>query len=277
MKKITFPQLIFSSLFFVFSLFTILMLLLAGFVGDFKQMFRLVTQPNGVYFSIEVVLIAGGIVVSAFHLVRIFVSHLPKIYSFVIGLALIFFVFFLYYEIFVFSRTYFNGFSLEDSLKLMQESVFYKSKYQMVLDYGSFLLLVIFPSIIYYFNLTFDKNTQLGRILHLTQPSFNIMIGAMFAFGISPFFKGGVLGYVDFTLFVLGFLILSYFVFKRRNFFNSYEFFNFFLLIILSMIMLGATYTNVDGEAYFEIRKAFYALILFGWCNSWMMKLTTKI
>ncbi|CAM2854556.1 hypothetical protein [Helicobacter burdigaliensis] len=277
MKKITFPQLIFSSLFFVFALFTILMLFLAGFAGDFKQMFRLVTQPNGVYFSIEIVLIASGVIVSAFHLVRIFVSHLPKIYSFVIGLALVLFVAFLYHELFVFQRTYFDGFSLEDSLKLMQEDVFYKSNYQRVLDYGCYLLLVVFPSVIYLFNLSFDKNTQLGRILHLTQPSFNIIIGTLFAFGITPFFKSGVLGYFDFILFVLGILILCFFAFKRRNFLNSYEFFNFFLLVILAIIMLGATYMNVDGEAYFEIRKAFYALVLFGWCNAWMMKLTTKI
>lgn len=66
MAKITIPHLVFSSLYFVLALFTILMLVLTSFTPDFKHMFRLTTQPFGVYFSISAILLACGVIVSLF-------------------------------------------------------------------------------------------------------------------------------------------------------------------------------------------------------------------
>ena len=96
MAKITIPHLVFSSLYFVLALFTISMLLLAGFTEDFKQMFRLITQPYGVYFMIAIILLLGGVVISLFHLVRIYTSYISKIYSLCIASVLLIFVCLLY-------------------------------------------------------------------------------------------------------------------------------------------------------------------------------------
>lgn len=276
MRKITIPHLVFSSLYFVLALFTILMLALTSFAPDFKHMFRLTTQPFGVYFGISAILLACGVIVSLFNIARIYYSHLPKLYSAMIGLALCVFALLLYYELFVMRRTYFEPFSFEDSLKLVQEDAFSKSLYQMFVDYTCYILFVICPAVIYLFNFSFDKSVKLDKILQLTQPSFNVMLGVLFGFAVSPFFKSGIMGYFDLVLLALGLGLILYCCVKRNRYFDSYEFFNLFLLLVCVLIVMFSSYSFVDGESYFEVRKAFYALVLFGWCSAWMMKLTIR-
>lgn len=276
MRKITIPHLVFSSLYFVLALFTILMLALTSFVPDFKHMFRLTTQPFGVYFGISAILLTCGIIVSLFNIARVYYSHLPKLYSTMIGFALLVFALLLYCELFVMRRTYFEAFSFEDSLKLVQEGAFSKSLYQMFVDYTCYILFVICPAIIYLFNLSFDKSAKFDKILQLTQPSFNIMVGVLFGFAVSPFFKNGIMGYFDLVLLILGLGLILYCCVKRNKYFDSYELFNLFLLLVCVLIIMFSSYSFVDGESYFEVRKAFYALVLFGWCSAWMMKLTIR-
>lgn len=274
MAKITIPHLVFSSLYFVLALFTILMLVLTSFTPDFKHMFRLTTQPFGVYFSISAILLACGAIVSLFNIVRIYSSHLPKLYSLMIGCALCVFAFLLYYELFVMRRTYFEPFSFEDSLRLTQENVFSKTIYQMFVDYICYIFFVIFPAIFYIFNFSFNKSTNFGKLLQLIQPSFNVMLGVLFGFSISPFFKSGILGYFDLMLLCVGIGLVLYLCIKRNI--DSYEIFNLFLLLIICVVIMISSYSFVDSESYFEVRKAFYALVLFGWCSAWMMKLTIR-
>ncbi len=276
MRKITFPYLVFSSLYFVLALFTILMLSLASFVPDFKQMFRLTTQPFGVYFNIGIVLLSCGLIVGIFNMVRIYMSHLPKSYSLMIALAICLFVFMFYADIFLFKRVYLEYFSLKDSILLSSKEAFKKTFYQAVVDYAFYFLFVMLPFLVYFLNFTFDKSTSLGRILHLIQPSFSGAVCMLFGFTVMPFFKSGFVGYIDFILLIFGFLMLGYFCIKGHKSLNSYEYFNLFLLLVIFAVMMSGSYEFVSGEAYFEIRKSFYILVLFGWCNTWMMKLTTK-
>ncbi len=277
MRKIVLQHTLFSSLFFILAVFTLLTLLLSGVVWDFRQMFRLVTQPYGVYYCIGVAFLTCGVMVSVFHIVRIYSSHLPRFYSAVILVALCAFALFLYYELFLLKRLYYDIFSLEDSLKFTKEGIFEKVPYQIYLDYGVYCLLVVFPFVVYFFRLSFDKSTKLGRILQLTQPNLNVMIVALFGFAIMPFFRSGVLGYVDLVFMVIGLVMMGFLFWKRRYLIGSYEFFNLLLLWILCLVMFFTSHSFVDGESYFEVRKAFYYFVFFGWCNGWMMKLTTKI
>lgn len=110
MRKITIPYLVFASLYFVFALFTILMLVLASYFDEFGQMFRLTTQPSGVYFNIGIILLICGVIVAIFNIVRIAISPLPKLYSFAIGIVLCVFLFLLYSEIFLLERTFLDVF-----------------------------------------------------------------------------------------------------------------------------------------------------------------------
>lgn len=273
MRKITISHLVFSSLFFILALFTILMLTLTSFVMDFKQMFRLTTQPFGVYFSVGLFLLIGGVATSFYHLVRIFSSALPKKYGVVIFFALCIFVLLLYGELFVLQRIHFDPFSLKDSLALEQNYIFTKTHYQMTLDYSFYIFFVVLPIVFYLFNLSFNKGKALGKILHLTQPSFNLVFGVLCGFSVMPFFKGGVFGYVDLVLFLLGLFVVLYLCVKRSGYLDSYEYFNLFLVLVISVLMMVAKYEFINSESYFEVRKAFYFLVLFGWCNAWMNKI----
>ncbi|EES89068.1 hypothetical protein [Helicobacter canadensis] len=277
MRKITLQNTLFSSLFFILTIFTLLTLLLSGIVWDFRQMFRLVTQPYGVYYCVGITFLACGIIISLFHIARIYSSHLPKFYSATILIALCLFVWLLYYEFFELKRFTYDIFSLEDSLKFTKEDIFKKNSYQLYLDYGIYCFFIIFPFVVYFFQLNFDKSTKIGRILQLTQPNLNTIIIALFGFTVTPFFKNGVLGYIDLVLMLAGLAMVMFLCWKRKYLVGSYEFFNLLLLWIVCLIMLFISHTFVDGESYFEVRKAFYFLMLFGWCNNWMTKLTTKI
>lgn len=276
MKKITLPHLVFSSLYFVLAFFTILTLFLSGVVNDFKQMFRLVTQPFGIYFCTGVTFLLCGVIVSVFNMVRIYSSHLPKLYSAMIFVALCVFGTFLYYELFVLQRTYYDIFSLEDSLKFAtNENAFDKSFYQMVMDYSFYLFFVVFPFIIYFFKLNFDKSTKIGKILQLMQPNINVMIVTLFGFAITSPMKSTA-DYIDFALLIVGLLMVGFLCLKRKYLIGFYEFLNLLLLLVNCLIIFCFSYFFVDGESYFEVRKAFYFLALFGWCNIWMMKLIIK-
>ena len=84
------------------------------------------------------------------------------------------------------------------------------------------------------------------------------------------------MGYFDLALLILGLGLALYLCIKGNRSFDSYEIFNFFLLIVVCVVVMISSHSFVDGESYFEVRKAFYILVLFGWCNAWMMKLTTR-
>lgn len=277
MRKITLQNTLFSSLFFILAIFTLLTLLLSGIIWDFRQMFRLVTQPYGVYYCIGITFLACGIIISLFHIARIYSSHLPKFYSATILIALCLFISLLYYELFELKRFNYDIFSLEDSLKFTKEDIFKKNSYQLYLDYGIYCFFIIFPFVVYFFQLNFDKSTKIGRILQLTQPNLNTIIIALFGFAVTPFFKNGMLGYIDLVLMLAGLAMVMFLCWKRKYLVGSYELFNLFLLWIICPIILFISHAFVDGESYFEVRKAFYFLMLFGWCNNWMTKLTTKI
>ncbi|TLD83222.1 hypothetical protein LS70_005595 [Helicobacter sp. MIT 11-5569] len=275
MRKITVPYLVFASLYFVLALFTILMLVLTSYFDEFGQMFRLTTQPFGVYFNIGIVLLVCGVIVAIFNIVRIYISHLPKAYSLIIGIALCVFIFLLYSEMFLLKRVFVDFFSFKDSITLNEEKAFHKNIYQIVGDYFFYCFFVVLPSAVYLLSFTFDKST-IGKILQLTQPGFNVIVCTLFGFAITPFFKGGIYGYIDLVLFVLGLCFVGYYCFKRYSSIDSYEYFNLFLLLVVCFVMLFGNFKFVNGESYFEVRKVFYILVLFGWCNNWMMKLTTK-
>ena len=76
--------------------------------------------------------------------------------------------------------------------------------------------------------------------------------------------------------FILGLCFVGYYCFKRYSNMDSYEYFNIFLLLVVCFVMFFGEFRFVNGESYFEVRKVFYILVLFGWSNNWMMKLTTK-
>ncbi len=276
MKKNIPFHLVFSSLYFVLALFTILMLLLSGFAEDFKQMFRLITQPYGVYFMIAIILLLGGVVISLFHLVRIYTSYISKIYSLCIASVLLIFVCLLYYQFFIEERVYLNLFSLEDSLRFVKEGILDKPFYIRVVDYLFYSLFVVIPCATYFLNLHFDKNKIIGRIIELMQPNFNVIIGGIFGFSISPFFKNGIIGYIELIFLVLGFLVFIYIVVIRKNLLDSYEHFNLFLLLVVFVTMMITNHSFMDAQSYFEVRKAFYILVLVGWSSGWMMKLKPK-
>ncbi|MDD6055897.1 MAG: hypothetical protein SOW25_02780 [Helicobacter sp.] len=275
MRKITVPFLVFSSLFFILALFTILMLGLTSFVDEFKAMFFLTTQPFGVYYNIALIFTVCGIIVSIFHIVRIFLSHLPKVYSMVAFFVMLLFIAFLCSELFILSRNHFNPFSLEESLQLQSDIAFTKTLYQAIIDYSFFIAFFMLPAAFLCCNLNINKHSKIGKILYLTQPSFNSMLGILFGFCVMPFLKGGIFSYIDFVLFIAGILAVVYLCVKRKVYLNSYENFDLFLLFVVCIIMLASSFEFVSAESYFEVRKAFYALVLFGWCNAWTSKLKT--
>lgn len=274
MKKIYFSQLFFSSVFFIVSIFTILLLFLSGFVHELSQMFRLMTKPYGVYFIVEVAFLIFGVILSVFSLFRLY--RLPKLYLIVIFFMACIFGILFYLESFIVSRIYLDLFSLEDMLKFNNDNMFVKTYYQMIVDYIMYLLFIIIPSFIYLLSLRFDKNTKIGKILKLTKPNFNVIISALFAFCISPFFSGNLFGYIDLCLYLFGFALILTIVFKKKIILDSYEYFNLFLLILLMCVMIFCSHRFVDSESYFEIRKALYAFVVFGWCSIWMIKLKDK-
>lgn len=274
MRKITIPYLVFASLYFVLALFTILALTLASTFDPFWQMFYLTTQPFGVYFNMGIVLLSCGVIVCIFNIARIYVSHLPKIYSLSIGVTLCIFLCLLYSEVFILERSALDFFSLKDSLVVNRENVFDKNLYEIVMDYVFYCAFVGLPSLVYIANLSFDK-IAFGKILQLTQPNFSVIVCTLFGFTVNPFFNSGIYGYVDLVLLGLGMSFVVLHCYKRYVAMDSYAFFNVFLLFCVCAVVFLGDFKFVQGEAYFEVRKVFYSLALLSWSNFWMLKLTT--
>ncbi|MCI5969034.1 hypothetical protein [Helicobacter sp.] len=164
---------------------------------------------------------------------------------------------------------------MEDSIVLSRNDIFNKNVYQIITDYVFYCLFMLLPSVAYLTNLSFDKST-IGKLLQLMQPNFSVMICVLFGFAMVPFFKIGIYGYVDLGLLCFGLCFVGYYCFKRYGAVDSYEYFNIFLLFVVCFVMLFGNFKFVNGESYFEVRKVFYILALFGWSNGWMMKLTIK-
>ena len=275
MKKVSKTDIIFSSLFFVLALFTLLILSLSGSVDGFKQLFSLVTKPYGVYYKIGIIFLVCGLFLSLFTLVRLNRYRMQKIYVFAVFVMFCLFVWILYYEFFIFERLYHDPYSLKELLELTQEDALKKTLFQRAIDYSYYVLFVIFPIIIHLFDLHFDKSSKLGRLFQLTLPSMNLNLCVLFGFSVFPFFSE-MMGIVDCTLVIIGLICFGYIHTKKRHLIDSYEYFNFLLLLLLIVILIFSHYHYVDNESYFEIRRSFYYLALFAWCNDWMNKIKTS-
>lgn len=275
MKKIGRTDVIFSSLFFILALFTLFVLSLSGSVDGFKQLFSLVTKPYGVYCTIGMIFLVCGLFLSLFTLVRLNHSPTQKIYIFAVFVMSCLFAWILYYEFFIFERFYHNPYSLEELLQLTQEDALKKTLFQRSLDYGYYILFIIFPITIHLRDLHFDRSSKLGSLLQLTLPNMNLNLCVLFGFSIFPFFSE-TMGIFDCTLVIAGLFCFGYIHIKKRYLINSYEYFNFLLLLILIVVLLFSYYHYVNSESYFEIRRSFYYLALFAWCNDWMNKIKTS-
>lgn len=276
MKKVSFTDVIFSSLFFILALFTLLTLFLSSFVEDFRQLFRLVTKPYGVYYGICITLLFAGVALSAINFFRLLKGNSQKIYSLLALFMLFVFLGGLYYELFLHDRNYYDPFSLEDTLHFIQDNVNTKIPLQRIVDYSYYIIFIIFPAIIYMFNLKFNKSSLIGKVLAITTPNINLVLCVLFGFSIFPYFKDIFADTFDLTLILLGLVFFGYIHTKKRYLVDSYEYFNLLLLLILITILVFANYFFVNNESYFEMRKTFYYLALFSWCNDWMNKINTN-
>lgn len=274
MRRVEMTEVIFSSLFFLLAVFTLLVVGLSSWTENFAQLFALVSKNRGLYVSLFQVWLGVGIIASIFFLfIRPSRPPLARKYRFSMGVMLA-----------IFSATlFFSVVGRDVSLEQGVLSWVHHSAWLIWLDsYAGtrlldglfFMMFVGLPLGMWLGGVEFDREDRLGRFLHALRPSVNLAIATLFALAIQPVVKESWWHYGELVVLWSGIGLLGALYYRRRYYFGFYESFNL-MLLILGVALLALAHPVFDGYVnYYEAKKSFYGLILLGWSVRWMERLT---
>ncbi|MGP1450276.1 MAG: hypothetical protein ACTTJS_04030 [Wolinella sp.] len=264
MKRIETTELLFSSLFFLFAIFTLLIVGLSHYTHSFSQLFALVNSEQGIYALIFDILTISGLLLSLF-----FIFFRKKSRTLPIKYKLSMWLTSLFFAALIALDSAYGGSILVKIEELSGVSINIILHLLNVLFFGAFVFL---PLIVWLREMEFDRSDSLGRYFHALRPSPNIAICTIFMLSIQPIIKDSIIGYLELGILWLGLAMILLLWARKRKFFGFYESFNL-LLLIASVILMSLSYELFSTE-YHSMKMTFYMLILVGWSARWCERIT---
>lgn len=277
MNKANPHKVIFSSIFFLFFLFSILALLSSQFSEIFSQLFLILTRNKRGYDNIVNLIILVSIAMLCLYFVFCIwkrQGNTPrKILAIGICIVLI--------SIFIFKIKDEKTIDLTLELTLVNITEDYLSFFELlekniisILISGFFyIFFLILPLGVLALNYYPDPNHKLGRYLQSFRPEINTSIIALFASSFQPYYdKSNVFLYFDFALFCLCLGLFIYVFLTHKELFGFYEYANIIFLIIGIWVCLLCSNILAQAIGYYNARTAFYALVFLGWCGEWIYR-----
>jgi len=279
MRRPETPEVIFSSLFFLLAVFSMLVIGLSRYAMGFSQLLALVSVGGGIYEWITVALLgAGSIGAFYFFILSVKKEELSwKYKTLMVCIGLLF----LGAAIFELRESnLFKGLGTQEILMIFKEGqeaierTVPWSEVRYLFDGVFYISFLFLPLLFWHGSIEFDKSDSLGHILHTLRPRLNVIIAMNFGYCIQSYFFSSWWGAVDTTLLILALALLWSLVYRKKHLVGFYESFNLFLLVILLLLCVLSRDLLASVMEHYAMRKTFYALAIFGWAMLWMEKVT---
>ena len=282
MKRVETTEVLFSSLFFLLAIFTLLVVGLSQYAKNFSQLFALVAKERGLYAVLLNLFMTVGFFSTLFFLFR--PRARPRLsLRYKISMTGMLFLFFGTLLLGL-SVKMGNGSIERESVAGIIDWLYYARQSlarwigsywgERALDWLFFFSFVFLPLLIWINEMEFDRNDLLGHYFHSLRPSINLSIGTLFGMSIQPLFKESWWEYNELALLGLGLVLLAILFYKKRHYFGFYEIFNM-VLLGMALLLMALAHSLFEGYIdYYEAKKAFYGLVLLGWSARWMDRIT---
>lgn len=277
MNKTNPHKVIFSSIFFLFFIFSMLALLSSQFSEIFSQLFLILTRNERGYDNIINFIILVSIAMFVFYIIFCIWKNQGSIVhkTLAVGICIILIL------IFILKINDEKDINLTLELTLVNITEDYLSFLELIekntisiLISGFFyIFFLILPLGALALNYYPDPNHKLGKYLKSLCPEINTSITALFASSFQPYYdKSNVFLYFDFALFCLCLGLFIYVFLTHKELFGFYEYANIIFLIIGIWVCLLCSNTLAQAIGYYNARTAFYALVFLGWYGEWMYR-----
>ncbi|PAF41095.1 hypothetical protein [Helicobacter sp. 11S03491-1] len=282
MNKTNIYQVVFSSIFFLFFIFSMLALLVSQFSEIFSQLFLILTRDERAYQNITIFFYFCIIIISIGYLILSIWNNEGTFLHRIIAMGI--FIFFVFVFIFNLGFTEPSNTAAlrmvvaDENLHLLSFWSLLVNNFKYILISGFFyLFFLIFPLILYGFNYHLNTGNIFGRYLAFFCPSINICIIVLLASAFQPYYdKSNSFLYIDFLIFCISLMLFLRVFLMRKDLFNFYEYANMLLLIMGILICLLCSNILSQVGSYYNARMAFYLLAFLGYIGEWMSQIIIK-
>ncbi|MDO7253110.1 hypothetical protein [Helicobacter cappadocius] len=277
MNKINMYKVVFSSIFFLLFVFSILSLLVSQFSSIFSQLFLILTRDERAYDSIINFFYFCGILMSIFYLV---VSTLwdkdvllQRLVSVIFCIGFVFLLVFRLSSEKTLDSTIL-GFVADSSFERLGFGQLVAENFGSIILSGFiYVFFVILPLVFFGFGYGLNTKNIFGKYLDFFCPSMNVCVIALFASGFQAYYdKSSAFLYIDFMVFCLCLVLFLRVFLTHKELFGHYEYANILLMILGILICLLCSNTISQAQDYYNARKSFYLLVFLGWYGEWMYK-----
>lgn len=277
MNKINIYKVVFSSIFFLLFVFSVLSLLVSQFSTIFSQLFLILTRDERAYDSITDFLYFFGILMSIFYLVTSTWwdkdALLQRLVSVLFCIGFIFILVFRLTNETTLDSTILGFVSDGSFERLSFGEVFSRNMSSIFISGFFYVFFVILPLMLFAFGYGLNTKNIYGKYLHFFCPSMNVCIIALFACGFQAYYdKSNPFLYVDLFVFCLCLVLFLRVFITQKQFFGHYEYANILLLIVGIFVCLLCSNTLAQAQDYYNARKTFYLLVFLGWYGEWIYR-----
>ncbi|PAF48245.1 hypothetical protein BKH41_05900 [Helicobacter sp. 12S02232-10] len=270
-------KVIFSSIFFLLFVFTVLALLVSQFSNTFSQLFLILTKNDRAYDNLVKFYYFCGILMALGYL--IFSSWIKKdiffqkLVAFGICIILIFILIFSLDGTKSLDSTI-SGLVVGEGLRNLSFFNLVRINFSYIIVSGFFyFFFLFFPLILFSLGFHFNTKNKIGKYLAFFCPSINVCLVVLFASGFQAYYdKSNLFLYIDFFMFYLGFVLFMRVFLSHKEFFGFYEYANILIFALGVLVCLFCSNTLSQAENYYNARMAFYMLAFLGWCGEWMYR-----
>lgn len=275
MKQTSLVAVIFSLLFFSFFVFTNFTLFISQFSHSFSYLFLIFIRQDQLFDKLSTFLFFCGFVLSVASVIASSWNQRGNISQrlIMLGLSVVF--------IYLVVLNNWHTHKQEDIMDMfaIEGSIYYRGFFDLVRDYFPRIALVIcvyiffvyIPLLFLIFGIRPNQDNQIGRMLFNMRPSINIVIVALFALALQPYYyRDNVYVYLDIVMLIGGLGMFIYVMRRHKEIFGFYEYANFILLVLGIVVFAACSSVLAVSDNYFNARYTFLVFVFVWWCAEWM-------
>lgn len=278
-KQHTKVSVIYSLGFFALFVFTIFTLGVSQFSQSFSHLFFIFIREGQFFDTMSRLFLLCGFLLS---LSFVIISSWHKKGTTPHRIFMLMFsVVFLYF--FIIMKIESQNQNIEDILAL-EGSIYHRDFLELFIDYLpriiviclTYIFFVFAPLLFIILRIRPAPNSFFGEWLDSMKPSINVVIIALFALSLKPYyFRDNLYVYIDSVALLVG-IVMLFIVWKNnKNLFGFYEYMNVALLCLGVIVCIFCSSLLSSSDNYFNAQYAFMLLAFISWCAEWMYENTT--
>ncbi|MGI0439551.1 hypothetical protein ACRE1S_03355 [Helicobacter himalayensis] len=269
-----------SCLFFALFCWVSVTLLGSRFLETFSYIFFIFIREHGVFVWLTNFILFCGALLSI-----VFLVLGSKKFEFILHALIVCFCIGFVYIIVLTSNAPMPDKQDITSLLLIESSIDHRGMAESILDYKTrilasgfvYIFFIFLPLGLHLFCVVPNTKTTIGALLEMLKPSLNVVVMALFACALQPFYlKTNFYDYLDLLCFIVGFVILIFTLWRQKPKLNFYGMSNVVLLCLGVVFVLLCSNILASSDQYFNVRYTLYAFVFVVWYAEWAYSYITR-